>query len=233
MIRILIAVAVLAIPFFVAVPSMGWSFGDIPRSANDESGLTFDRITDVGIIQGFPDNTFRGNRAFTRYEAAAALSRMVDALLNGKSGSDPLVAEVKDAVATGSTMMSFTDVPRSHWAYDDVEKLENLGIVIGHPGARFDGNRSVTRIEFGVMVSRLAQQLNITQPREHGLELSIDLPSNHWAFHDLEWLLAEGYADGNHGTYFRGDRSFTRYEMAMVLSRMWDRFTELIEPETF
>src|SRR5690554_284275 len=54
------------------------SFPDIP--ANHWAGDAVDRITDLGIVIGFPDGTYRGNEAFTRYQAALVVSRMLDVL---------------------------------------------------------------------------------------------------------------------------------------------------------
>ena len=39
-----------------------------------------------GIIRGFPDGTFRGNEPVTRYQAAAIIARLLDAVKNGECG---------------------------------------------------------------------------------------------------------------------------------------------------
>ena len=39
-----------------------------------------------GIIRGFPDGTFRGNEPVTRYQAAAIIARLLDAVRNGECG---------------------------------------------------------------------------------------------------------------------------------------------------
>ncbi len=39
-----------------------------------------------GIIRGFPDGTFRGNEPVTRYQAAAIVARLLDAVKNGECG---------------------------------------------------------------------------------------------------------------------------------------------------
>jgi len=51
------------------------------------------QLVDMGIIIGYPDGTFRGNRAMTRYEFAMALSRLLDAI---KIGSAPVKGEKGD-----------------------------------------------------------------------------------------------------------------------------------------
>lgn len=52
------------------------SFPDIP--ANHWAADAVSRIANLGIVIGFPDGTFRGNEAFTRYQAALVMSRLLD-----------------------------------------------------------------------------------------------------------------------------------------------------------
>ena len=51
------------------------SFPDIP--AGHWAGDAVEEIADLGIVIGFPDGTFRGNEAFTRYQSALVISRML------------------------------------------------------------------------------------------------------------------------------------------------------------
>jgi len=72
----------LAVTLLAAVLASGAfaqsSFPDIP--ANHWAGDAVDRIADLGIVIGFPDGTFRGNEAFTRYQAALVVSRLLDVI---------------------------------------------------------------------------------------------------------------------------------------------------------
>ncbi|MEM6430639.1 MAG: S-layer homology domain-containing protein [Deinococcota bacterium] len=54
------------------------AFPDIPAGHWASDAVT--RLTDLGIIIGFPDNTFRGNESFTRYQAALVISRLLDVI---------------------------------------------------------------------------------------------------------------------------------------------------------
>jgi len=61
-----------------------------------------------------------------------------------------------------------------------------------------------------------------------------DVPTDHWAYDAIDKLQAEGFVEGYPDGTFRGNRSFTRYEMAMVVARIWDRLvSELnsLEPQ--
>ncbi len=64
------------------------AFPDIP--ANHWAADAVEEIQDLGIVIGFPDGTFRGNEAFTRYQAALVVSRLlavIDANLEAEIGS--------------------------------------------------------------------------------------------------------------------------------------------------
>jgi len=48
----------------------------------------------------------------------------------------------------------FTDVPRDHWAYADLEYLAARGIITGLPGGVYDGDAALTRYDAAAMISR-------------------------------------------------------------------------------
>jgi uncharacterized coiled-coil protein SlyX len=60
------------------------SFADVPAGHWAQEAIK--RAVDCGIILGYPDGTFRGKQAITRYEAAAMIGRLLDAVASGKCG---------------------------------------------------------------------------------------------------------------------------------------------------
>jgi len=56
-----------------------------------------------------------------------------------------------------------------------------------------------------------------------------DVPTDHWAYDAIDKLQSEGFVEGYPDGTFRGNRSFTRYEMAMVVARIWDRLVAELE----
>jgi hypothetical protein len=56
-----------------------------------------------------------------------------------------------------------------------------------------------------------------------------DVPSNHWAYRAVTHLQQEGIIVGYPDGTFKGDNLFTRYEMAMVIARIYDQLMEAIE----
>ena len=71
------------------------------------------RIADLGIIHGFPDGTFRGNEAFTRYQAALVVDRLLNVLRDEQSAAMALgqedVAALQSAVDDLSNMFGDLD----------------------------------------------------------------------------------------------------------------------------
>ncbi|MEX2534862.1 MAG: S-layer homology domain-containing protein [Trueperaceae bacterium] len=61
-----------------------------------------ERIADLGIVQGFPDGTFRGNEPFTRYQAALVVDRLLRVLEDNRAAAQALgqedMAALQDAV---------------------------------------------------------------------------------------------------------------------------------------
>jgi hypothetical protein len=48
----------------------------------------------------------------------------------------------------------FTDVPRDHWAYEDLEYLAARGIITGLPGGQFDGDGTYDRYSTAALIAR-------------------------------------------------------------------------------
>lgn len=53
----------------------------------------------------------------------------------------------------------FKDVPESHWAYKEVRKLVDKGIVKGLPGGTFKGEKRVSRYHLAVMLDRALERI--------------------------------------------------------------------------
>ena len=63
-----------------------------------------------------------------------------------------------------------------------------------------------------------------------------DVPEDHWAYEEIQELKAEGIligfpVPGEDFTEFKGDREYTRYEMALVTHRMLNKLDERLEED--
>jgi len=94
-------------------------------------------ISTYGLMKGYPDNTFRPTHSITRAEFAASLARSF-ALPDQKQTSAAKLSDIKD-----------------HWAYDDIQKLYQAGIITGYGDGTFRPNQTVTRAEAAVMLGKI------------------------------------------------------------------------------
>lgn len=109
---------------------------------------------------------------------------------------------------------SYTDVPASHWAAENIEKATSLGIFQGVAEGKFGLGQPISRAEFVTALSRLfgweapaSQQTIYT-----------DVPADAWYASTVATARAHS-AVAAAGNEFRPDDPVTRSEMASMLLR--------------
>jgi S-layer homology domain len=85
-------------------------------------------LVEKGIIKGYPDGTFKPDRAVSRAEFAALLNRAFDL--------KPVRAERK-----------FKDVANTYWANAVIQKAYRSGFIAGYPNGTFSPNQNTLRIQ--------------------------------------------------------------------------------------
>jgi len=90
----------------------------------------------MGVLEGYPDGTFRPDNNITRAELATIVSRFVD-----------------QSWARGSKT-KFTDI-QGHWAHDEIHSIEDKNWIIGYPDDTFRPDNHITRAETVTMVNRV------------------------------------------------------------------------------
>jgi hypothetical protein len=79
------------------------SYDDVPKDHWAYNAL--DYLTERGVLEGYPDGFFKGDRTLTRYEFAQAIARLLDTIEQGGGGEDlqilanTLRAEFSDQLA--------------------------------------------------------------------------------------------------------------------------------------
>ena len=77
------------------------SFPDVPADSYAADAVS--QLVELGIVNGFPDGTFRGNEAFTRYQAALVVSRLLSVIDENTAAAGALseedLATVNNAIA--------------------------------------------------------------------------------------------------------------------------------------
>jgi hypothetical protein len=101
------------------------------------------------------------------------------------------------------------------------------------PNELYIGKDPVRRYDYAVILARLiSKTIGKLENREVIIKGDTtkalrDVPADHYAWdsicflRDLDFII--GYPDGS----FKGERSFTRFEMAAIQSRLWDRLVDI------
>jgi len=103
------------------------------------------RLSQQGIINGYPDGSFRPNLSMNRAEFAT------------------IVAQAFPKAARTRKPVNFVDVPTYHWAYNQITAAAQTRFLSGYPGYIFKPNQNIPRAQ--VLVA-LASGLNYSPTRE-------------------------------------------------------------------
>lgn len=96
-------------------------------------------VFDAGLMKGYPDGKFYPDREASREEAAVFLSRVIKAELSG-------------------TNISFKDVDKDRWSYDEIMALAGSGILTGYPDKTFRPENIIDRGEMAAVLNRISKQ---------------------------------------------------------------------------
>jgi len=106
-------------------------FKDVPQS-NVNSGY-IQSATEVGIINGYDDGSFKPNAQVTRGHMAAFIARAFELPMGSKT---------------------FKDVPVGHTAYEAVKQLAAANITTGYDDGTFKPQNSLTRAHISAFLAR-------------------------------------------------------------------------------
>ena len=98
---------------------------------------------DRGLVQGYPDGTFRPDAKILRSEMASLLSRFIK-ITGARVIPDPDAAK------------SFPDVPDGAWYSGDLESLRITGLFKGDAAGKFNPSATATRAEAATLFKRFS-----------------------------------------------------------------------------
>lgn len=114
----------------------------------------------------------------------------------------------------------FKDVEASHYAYEAIMTMKELGIINGYDDGRFKPDGDVSRAEFAKMMV-MALRIDLPKVTKSSFE---DLNGNSWATRYVE--AAKPYLTGyvtNSKYYFKPDAPAVREDMAVALVKALDK----------
>lgn len=165
-----------------------------------------------GIIDGYPDGTFKPRGQITRAE----FTKLLMAIKN-----------IGDFKPRGKP---YKDVRVDHWAANYIGYGAKYGYVKGYPDGAFRPSGPVTRAEGATMIVRFAGLASsMVEPLDF-----LDVPGRHWAAKDIMAAREHGILSYLKGKHFEPNFELTRAEVAQMLSKtppMADRVKYILDWE--
>lgn len=118
--KLLSLVLALALMFSLTIVSASALTEDFTDGDKVTHKEAVDVLTELGVLSGYPDGTFQGDKIITRAE----LCKIIAVALNG--GKDPIL--------NANAPSMFADCPATYWANAYIAYCVNLGIIHGDQG---------------------------------------------------------------------------------------------------
>ncbi|MCL1873256.1 MAG: S-layer homology domain-containing protein, partial [Clostridiales bacterium] len=148
-------------------------FSDVPAGTWYSNAVAWAEAE--GIVEGYPDGTFKPNQNVSRQELATVLLRYAKFIGKDQISADPddpVIEDDDDENADDETLdnlsgtegfdddLEFLDAARiGDWAKEGVAFCVKNGIIQGRPGNIFDPAASATRGELAAMLHRFLQNI--------------------------------------------------------------------------
>lgn len=157
-------------------------------------------LSQEGIIQGYPDNTFRPDQTINRAEALK------------------IIFKTTGQQAATDFQSPFPDVQTSQWFAPYVSQAKTLGIISGYPDGTYKPWQEVNRAEF-VKIAMSAQD-NYLEPNDYLAAITqySDLDINEWYMPYLDFAVTNNLHSDSRK--FRPTAGMTRGEAALIIYRI-------------
>ncbi|HPS76093.1 MAG TPA: S-layer homology domain-containing protein, partial [Oscillospiraceae bacterium] len=98
-------------------------------------------MTDLAVVKGYPDGSFKPAGTLTRAEACVLMANMT--------------LGTTAAAALAPTTVTFKDVPASYWGYKYVEYCYQCGYIAGTGAGNFAPGATLTGYQWALMLMRI------------------------------------------------------------------------------
>ncbi len=179
------------------------SFRDVPE--NNPAFAAVEFLKSQGILEGYPDGTFRPNQTVKRSEAVKII----------------VTTKLSQAEAAAFTENGFSDVAGDVWYRPYVQAAyRKLKFIDGPPGTtKFNGERPVQKVEFLKMLF-LAQSIDTGAYGEYKLALSTDVKNpDEWFYPSLRYAISASMVQVGEDGMLSPARTLTRGDVAILLHR--------------
>lgn len=185
--KTMLLAAALAAVIQLSVPA--YAFTDVDGETAYQAEIT--EFNQRGLLQGYPDGTFRPEAGLRRSEFITLINRTFG-YVEGQGGAAP-----------------FSDAREDAWYAGHLRTAYAKGYIQGYPDGTFRPERLITRQEAAVVLNHILAY----EPREYA---QVADPVESWALAAVHSLLQEGIMTLEEGR-FRGGDDITRGETVVSL----------------
>jgi hypothetical protein len=191
--------------------------------AGDLFELPIAYTSSLGLIEGYPDNTFGPKKGITRAELVTMLMRSqgIEPSYLGTPETTAPVTKSKRSKRTPAGLKLFSDFYTSHWAAAYVKAAVDKGIVTGYPDGSFRPNAILSRAEGVAIFARFAEIPDSYVSSEVSTSFSYysDINTAHWVYKPSLKTKKIGMLTFINGYLFEPNAKFLRGQTADMLWR--------------
>ncbi|WP_418789985.1 S-layer homology domain-containing protein [Phosphitispora sp. TUW77] len=128
----------------------------------------------------------------------------------------------------------FSDLTASHWAYDEINKLKQLGYINGYPDGTFKPEANITKAEFAAIMSRMAGDLYPEGNIYDNSRILANMNKAHWAYGAAKAMLSHMSgedAQNIFGAGFYPEKKITREEVVAIIYAIIKQHTDFSDIE--
>ncbi|MBA4336744.1 hypothetical protein C0416_03140 [bacterium] len=155
-------------------------------------------LKNEGIIQGYPDGSFKPNNSVSRVEVLK------------------FILEGIDAEIAGTRALPFSDTQSEAWYADYLQTAVYLGVVNGYPDGSFKPGNTVNKVEF---LKMLIEAMDVEINTEIGYMPFSDVKKNDWYAKYVQFAYQKNIIEAD-GKKFNPQEQMTRENVAEAIYRV-------------
>lgn len=175
---------------FLIVPFNNKAYGEEKHWAHKE----MEYLKEKGILTGYTDGSLKPDKEMTRAEITTVINKVFGYTEKGE--------------------ISFSDVKKEDWFYEEIQKGIAAGYITGYPSGTMKPNETVKREEAAKMI---AMSYDLSRNESNPIKFTDESTISNWAIEYVKAVaengIIKGYPDGS----FRPTNRITRAEVAQII----------------
>lgn len=191
-------------------------FSDLKPGSEYYVGVKY--LKDLGLIQGYPDGTFKSKQPINRAEALKILVGAIK--FNQFAFSERPIVNLQSTQDPSTTSCSFPDLYSDQWYYNYICQAYNNQVVSGYPDGTFKPEQTINKVE-ALKIAILQAGLSTATPTAENFD---DVQITDW-YNDYARLANQKsmLVEDREGLLHPADL-MTRGEFAMLIYRTLKAF---------